>query len=712
VDPLKAPPASELVSPDRTTARIVGRIKGEGASLEAKVKPVPAVVDQIRAENPGLEIYALNNTLANKEISEVINSDLDGSLRLTIPLTFIILLVAFGALVAAAVPLVLAICSLLAAFGLLGIYSQVVTPVSPYASQLIVLIGLAVAVDYSLFMVTRFRSERHRRGYDSHRFYSPSVYLRRIALTAVGGGAIAVAILTGSPIASIAAIVIVLCLVAWSTWRLAERGGQRDKMQAIQIASGTAGRAVFFSGLAVMISIAGLLLLDDPLFRSMAIGTIGVVFISVAGSLTFLPATLAILGNGVNAGQVAIPFQALGLGPIVRLLDRNRDEGSGMWSALTRKVMARPVVSAGLVAILLMAVASPFLRLHIGATDLDSFPDRIEAVKAANLMRAKWPQGSTLPLTAIVTKADDPATKAAVDQFSAEVMKIDGVSGPVTNDLSRDGKVAAVGFTLAGTLNDYRNWDIVREVRSRVVPAAFSPDSGIQAYITGDAAYSLDQTDFYRKSLPQVFAFVLSLSFLLLLIAFRSIVIPIKAIILNLLSTGAAYGLLVLVFQEGWLKDQMGIKPGVIEAFIPLFIFTILFGLSMDYHVFILTRIKEARDRGLNSNAAVARGISITSGTITSAAAIMVVVFGVFVTLQIAVIRQLGFGLAVAVFLDATIVRSILLPATMRLLGEWNWWLPRFLGWLPRVTIEVGEGEPEPGEPEPGDHGEPGLAGA
>jgi uncharacterized membrane protein YdfJ with MMPL/SSD domain len=712
VDPLKAPPASELVSPDRTTARIVGRIKGEGASLEAKVKPIPAVVDQIRAENPGLEIYTLNNTLANKEISEVINNDLDGSLRLTIPLTFIILLVAFGALVAAAVPLVLAICSLLAAFGLLGIYSQVVTPVSPYASQLIVLIGLAVAVDYSLFMVTRFRSERHRRGYDSHRFYSPSVYLRRIALTAVGGGAIAGAILTGSPIASIAAIVVVLCLVAWSTWRLTERGGQRDKMQAIQIASGTAGRAVFFSGLAVMISIAGLLLLDDPLFRSMAIGTIGVVFISVAGSLTFLPATLAILGNGVNAGQVAIPFQALGLGPIVRLLDRNRDEGSGMWSALTRKVMARPVVSAGLVAILLLAVASPFLRLHIGATDLDSFPDRIEAVKAANLMRAKWPQGSTLPLTAIVTRADDPATKAAVDQFSAEVMKIDGVSGPVTNDLSRDGKVAAVGFTLAGTLNDYRNWDIVREVRSRVVPAAFSPDSGIQAYITGDAAYSLDQTDFYRKSLPQVFAFVLSLSFLLLLIAFRSIVIPIKAIILNLLSTGASYGLLVLVFQEGWLKDQMGIKPGVIEAFIPLFIFTILFGLSMDYHVFILTRIKEARDRGLNSNAAVARGISITSGTITSAAAIMVVVFGVFVTLQIAVIRQLGFGLAVAVFLDATIVRSILLPATMRLLGEWNWWLPRFLGWLPRVTIEVGEGEPEPGEPEPGDHGEPGLAGA
>jgi uncharacterized membrane protein YdfJ with MMPL/SSD domain len=711
-DPVQAPPDSRLVSPDRTTVRIVGRIKGEGTTLEAKVRPIPALVDRIRAENPGLEIYTLNNTLANQEISEVINSDLDGSLRLTIPLTFVILLVAFGALVAAAVPLVLAVCSLLAAFGMLGIYSQVIAPVSPYASQLIVLIGLAVAVDYSLFMVTRYRSERHRRGYDSHRFHRPSVYLRRILLTLAAGGAVAAGVMAGGSIAPGLAAVAVLVIVVRSMWRLMERGNDREKLQAIRVASGTAGRAVFFSGLAVMISIAGLLLLDDPFFRSMAIGTIGVVFISVVGSLTFLPATLAILGNGVNAGQVAIPFQALRLGPIVRLLDRNRDEGSGMWSALTRAVMARPVVSAGLVAILLLAAASPFLRLHIGATDIDSFPDRIEAVKAANLMSAKWPQGSTLPLRAVVTRADDPATKPALDRFTAEVLQIPGVSGPVTNDLSRDGKVAAVGFTLAGTLNDYRNWDIVREVRTRVVPAAIPPGSRIQAYITGDAAYALDQTDFYRNSLPRVLAFVLGLSFLLLLIAFRSIVIPIKAILLNLLSTGAAYGLLVLVFQEGWLRDQLGVKPGVIESFVPLFIFTILFGLSMDYHVFILTRIKEARDRGMDSNAAVAKGISITSGTITSAAAIMVVVFGVFVTLQIAVIRQLGFGLAVAVLLDATIVRSILLPASMRLLGDWNWWLPGFMGWLPRVTIEAEEEEPEPEAGDPSDRGEPRLAGA
>jgi RND superfamily putative drug exporter len=697
VDPSGLP---DLISPDRTTVQFRAQMKGDSDVIEQKVKPIPGLVEQIRTENPGLEVYPLNNTLANDEISRVINEDLDGSLRLTIPLTFVILLVAFGAVVAAAVPLVLAITSLLAAFGFLGIYSQTVGPVSPYATQLVVLIGLAVAVDYSLFMVTRYRTERHRRGYDSHRFYPARVYLRRLALAAIAVAAVVLGVAIAGPV-GLATSAIALVIVVWSLWRLMERGNEGEKLQAIQIASGTAGRAVFFSGLAVMISIAGLLILDDPFFRSMAIGTIGVVLISVIGSLTFLPATLAILGNGVNAGQVAIPFQKLGLTPIVRLLDRNRDEGSGIWSALTRRVMSRPLVSAASVIVLLVALASPFARLHVGTTDLTSFPDTIDSVKAINLINAKWPQGSTLPLVAIVTKANEPSTQAAIQTLSSKVLAIPGVSGPVTTDLSRDGKVAAVNYTLAGTLNDYRNWDIVREVRSTIVPEVFTASSGIQAFITGDAAFALDQTDFYSKALPTIFTFVLGLSFILLLVAFRSVVIPIKAILLNLLSTGAAYGLLTLVFQEGWLKDQLGFKPGVIESFVPLFIFTILFGLSMDYHVFILTRVKEARDRGLDSNAAVAKGISITSGTVTSAAAIMVVVFGVFVTLKTSVIQQLGFGLATAIFLDATIVRSILLPATMRLLGDWNWWLPRFLRWLPHVTIEAAEPEPPEALPEP-----------
>jgi RND superfamily putative drug exporter len=260
--------------------------------------------------------------------------------------------------------------------------------------------------------------------------------------------------------------------------------------------------------------------------------------------------------------------------------------------------------------------------------------------------------------------------------------------------MSADGHVAFVSYLMAGGSNDLRNQDIVRQVRSSVVPTAFADLPGVRALVTGDAAYTLDVVDFYLHGMPLVMGFVLSLSFLLLLVAFRSIVIPIKAILLNLLSTGAAFGLLVLVFQEGWGSDLLGVKRGPIEGFIPVFIFTILFGLSMDYHVFILTRIKEARDRGMSSNEAVARGIAITSGTVTSAAAIMVVVFGVFVTLELTIIKQLGFGLAVAVFIDATVVRSILLPASMRLLGDWNWWLPRWLGWLPHVTIEGESDEP------------------
>ena len=612
VDPIGVPAAAGLVSPDRTTVRIVGLVMGEGAALASRLEPVPAVVGSIKSSYAAYRIHALNNTLANDEISQLITGGLDDALRLTIPLTFLILLVAFGAVIAAVIPLVLAITALLAAFGILGLYSQAVAPVSPYASQLVVLIGLAVAVDYSLFMVTRFRTERRH---------------------------------------------------------------ARPKLAAIDVASNTAGRAVFFSGLAVMISIGGLFLLDDPLFRSMAIGTISVVFVAVVGSLTFLPATLAILGDGVN--RLRIP-----------IVGRDRPEGSGIWAKLVRAVMARPIRAAVLTAVLLIVVSSPVVRLHMGQADFTSFPDSLDGVQAVNILNEKWPSGSDLDLSVVVTRADEAPTRAAIDKMTTALLAIPGLSGPPDTKMSSDGRVAFISYVMAGGSNDRHNQDIVRQARSSVVPAAFTGLTGVRALVTGDAAYTLDVVDFYARGIPLVMAFVLTLSFLLLLVAFRSIVIPIKAILLNLLSTGAAFGLLVLVFQDGWLADQLGFKPGPIESFIPVFIFTILFGLSMDYHVFILTRIKEARDHGMSSNEAVARGIAITSGTITSAAAIMVVVFSVFVTLELTIIKQLGFGLAVAVFLDATIVRSILLPATMRLLGEWNWWLPSWLRWLPHVTIE------------------------
>ena len=629
IDPLMAPPQAGLVSPDRTAARIVARMPGERPVVQERLVPVPGFLESLRAAHPELRIHGLNGTLANDDIQNLVNDDLDASLRITIPLTFAILLIAFGAVVAALVPLVLAVTSLLCAFGVLALYSQFISPVSPYASQLVVLIGLAVAVDYSLFMITRFRTERRR----------------------------------------------------------------RDKLAAIAMASSTAGRAVFFSGLAVMISIGGLFLLDDELFRSMAIGTISVVFISVVGSLTFLPALLSILDR--NVSRFRLP-----------LVGRPREEGSGPWSRIVRATMRRPIVSFVVSAGILLALASPALRLHIGQGDFSSFPDSIDGVQAITLMNEKWPEGSTLQFQVVVTKADQPATKAAIETMSHELLARDGLGGPVDTAMSQDGTVALVSFVMSGGQNDIANRAIVRDVRSELVPRIFGGLDGVEALVTGDAAYTADVVGFYEAGMGQVLLFVLGFSFLLLLVAFHSLVIPIKAIILNLLSTGAAYGLLVLVFQEGWGADVLNVKPGVIESFIPIFIFTILFGLSMDYHVFILTRIKEARDRGLSSDAAVERGISITAGTITSAAAIMVAVFAVFVTLRLNIIRQLGFGLAVAVFLDATVIRSVLLPASMRLLGDWNWWMPRFLSWIPRVTIE-GESDEPVAEVDAGSEGQP-----
>jgi putative drug exporter of the RND superfamily len=545
--------------------------------------------------------------------------------------------------VASIVPLVLAITSLVAAFGVLGIYSQLVGPVSPNATQLIVLIGLAVAVDYSLFMITRFRVER--------------------------------------------------------------RAG-RDRARAIEVSSSTAGRAVFFSGLAVMISLAGLITLGVSLFTSMAIGTISVVFVSVIGSLTFLPATLSILGDRVNLGRPAawLPrlAAALPLGPISRwgrsalgwLDDRAaRQEGSGFWGRLVTGVMAHPVSMTIASVTLLLVIASPVFQLRTGVTDITAFPDSIDGVAGIKLLNEKWPQGTELQLQVVVTDFDQPATKAAIERLKTEGLKVAGLSEPVEVTPSHDGKVALVSFTMGGNRNDEVNRAIVHQARSELDPAVFGGLPNVRTYVTGDAAFTVDTTQVYADGVGLIFAFVLGLSFLLMLVAFHSIVIPIKAILLNLLSTAAAYGVLVVVFQDGWFAGPLGITPsGVIESWVPLFIFTILFGLSMDYHLFILTRIKEARDRGLESRAAVAKGISVTAGVITSAASIMVVVFAVFVSLKFVFIQQLGLGLAVAVFIDATLIRSVLLPASMTLLGDWNWWMPRFLDWIPRVTIE---GEPD-----------------
>jgi RND superfamily putative drug exporter len=658
--------APGVISADGTTAIITAHVAGDDSEATAKAEAIKPLAEQFKKTYPNLTLYAFNNRLINEDFGNYVNNSLDSLLVPTLILTFLILLIASRSLVAAFIPLTLAMTAITGAMGMVGIYSQTVSPVSQYVNQIVVLIGLAVAVDYSLFIISRFRTERGR--------------------GTVGFGGILGRLVSHG----------------WKAMRMdlrAQEGQGRDKFCAVEVASSTAGRAVFFSGLAVMISLGGLLLIDDDVFKSIAIGSIAVVLISVLGSLTFLPATLSILDRWVV--RFGLPFVA-----------RDRGEGRGIWGTIVRAATNRPFIAAGAAAIVLLAIAFPVSKLQLGSTtsDVATLPHSVEGVRAWELITQKWPQGRDLKVEVIVTDANSPATAAAITAYANDVKagKVAGLNPTsLVVDAAADGTVVDVSASIAGTANDLANWSLVRDMRDTLPNTYFANAAGTRVYVSGEAAFTMDYADWYGGQMPLVIVFVLGMSFLLLLVAFHSIVIPIKAIILNLLSAGAAFGVLVLLFQEGWLSEYTGIRPNVVEAWAPAMVFTILFGLSMDYHVFILTRVKEARDRGLQSTDAVVKGITITAGTVTSAAAIMVCVFGAFFTIQLAIIQELGVGLAVAILVDATLVRSMLLPSLMKLLGEWNWWMPRFLRWIPKITIE---GEPERVLGHPGD--DLGIAGA
>jgi uncharacterized membrane protein YdfJ with MMPL/SSD domain len=415
-------------------------------------------------------------------------------------------------------------------------------------------------------------------------------------------------------------------------------------------------------------------------FTSMAIGTMLVVAVAVLGSVTVLPAVLSKLGDRVEKGRV----------PVVGKRRHANHGESRAWNWILGKVLARPVVSVVLAGGILIALALPATQMHTISPGIAGLPQKLDVMKTYNRIQAAFPGG---PLPAVVVvQADDvttPQVQAGIKAMSERAIATGRMSEPVTTQTSPDRSVEVVNIPMQGDGTDEASDTALATLRDGVIPATIGRVQGTKTDVSGMTAGSKDFNDAMKSRLPFVFAFVLGLAFLLLLITFRSIVVPLKAIVLNLLSVGASYGILKLVFQDGHGEGLLGFQSlGGITSWLPLFLFVILFGLSMDYHVFILSRVREAVDRGMRTDEAVAHGIRSTAGVVTSAALVMVAVFAIFATLSSIEFKQMGVGLAAAILIDATLVRAVLLPAAMKLLGERNWYLPRRLQWLPHIAHE------------------------
>ncbi|MGE5272953.1 MAG: MMPL family transporter, partial [Verrucomicrobiota bacterium] len=426
-------------------------------------------------------------------------------------------------------------------------------------------------------------------------------------------------------------------------------------------------------------------------FASLAFATIVVVAVAVLGSLTVLPAVLSRLGDKVDRFRV----------PLVGRLCRDDGEGR-IWGAIVDRVLRRPALSAAIAAGLLLALAAPALQLRLAPQGTESFPQSLEVIKTYKQMQQAFP-GTALPAN-VVVKAPDvtaPSVRAAIARLERRAIASGRAFNPITVKINKARTVADVTIPIAGNGTDAASNQAFHLLRGTIVPETVGAVPNTEAGVTGMTASWKDGADQLKSDLPPVLAFVLLFAFALMLVAFRSIVIAIKAILLNLLSVAAAYGVLVVVFQHGVGKGLLGVHTADgIETVVPLLLFVILFGLSMDYHVFIISRIRETFDRGANMDEAVAHGIKSTAGVVTSAAIVMVCVFAIFGTLSTPFFKQFGVGLAAAILIDATVVRAVLLPATMKLLGDWNWYLPRWLGWLPRLERHEAEAAPEI-KPEP-----------
>ncbi len=568
----------------------------------------------VQKANPGFTVVQAGSSSTGKALDELFGSQLARAGMISIPITLVILLIVFGSVVGALIPLGLALTAVFATIGLVALPSQIV-PMDQSISEVILLIGLAVGVDYSLFYIRRERDER--------------------------------------------------------------RAG-RSESAALEAAAATSGRAVLISGFTVMIAMAGMFFSGDKTFMSFAIGTMMVVAVAMIGSLTVLPAMLSWLGDRVDKAKV--PF-------ISRI---KRDDGqSRVLGAILGVVLRRPLVSAIAAAAVLVALAIPALSLHTSQSGLDAMPKSLPAVQAFDKVRDAFPGGATPAVVAIKGDTADPRLRAEVADLKQQALSSGKALEPIYSEASADGKVLRVAIPLVGSGTNTASNEALDTLRNEILPVTVGKVVGVEYAVTGDTASSKDWSDSMKSSAPLVFLFVLSFAFLLLLVSFRSLVIPVKAILMNLLSVGAAYGLIVAVFQWGWGANVLDFqRNGGIASWLPMFLFVILFGLSMDYHVFILSRVKEYYDRGMSTEEAVENGIRSTAGVVTSAAVVMVFVFGVFALMPIIDMKEMGIGLAAAVLIDATIVRAVLLPATMKLLGESNWYLPAWLEWLPRLEHE------------------------
>jgi RND superfamily putative drug exporter len=605
------------VSKDRHSQLVQFDIKGDAKDAVDKIDPVVAAVGKTATRHDGMTIRQFGGASAEKAVTKSLGDDFRKAETLSLPITLLILFVAFGALVAAGIPLLLGLTAVMGTMGIVAGLSHVLE-MSDQGS-LILLVGLAVGVDYSLFYLRREREER-------------------------AAGA--------------------------------------DSATALQTAAATSGRAVLISGITVIIAMSGMFITGNLDFTSMAVGTIAVVALAVIGSLTVLPAMLAALGDRVERGR--IPF-----------LGRRRKPAreSRVWGAVIDRVMRRPKLSILLAGGLLVAMSIPALGMHTKQSGIDALPKDIPVVETYKDVQKAFPSEAD-PQTVVVSAQDvtAPAVQQGIRDLQARAAHDPQVVGGISQEINGDHTVTRLDVSLPGEPSSSQAQDALEHLRDDLLPATIDQVDGVTADVTGSAASTADFNNVMKTKTPLVFAFVLGLAFLLLMATFRSIVIPIKAILLNLLSVGAAYGTVTAVFQKGWGEKLLGFESnGGVTNWLPLFLFVILFGLSMDYHVFILSRVRELVQRGMSTDEAVAQGIKSTASTVTAAAVVMVAVFAIFATLGLLDMKEMGVGLAVAILVDATIVRGVLLPASMKLLGRWNWYLPKPLHWLP----ELKHGEPE-----------------